>query len=58
MGGIMNNAQRSLLDLNELDYKGNKVRDTEYAAKTGLIDFLKPKFTAIQNDVIKQIKEL
>jgi hypothetical protein len=58
MGGIMNNAQRSLLDLNELDYKGNKVRDTEYAAKTGLIDFLKPKFTAIQDDVLKQINEL
>jgi hypothetical protein len=58
MGAIMANAQKSLLALNEVEYKGNKIRETEYASKTGLPDFLKPKFTAIQNDVLKQVNEL
>jgi hypothetical protein len=58
VGAILGAAQRKLLDLNEEQYKGNKVRETQYSTKTGLIDFLAPKIKGIQDDVLQQIANL
>jgi hypothetical protein len=58
MGSILSGAQRKLLDLNEEKYKGNRVRETQYSTRTGLIDFLAPKIKDIQDEVLQQIADL
>lgn len=58
VGSILAAAQRKLLDLNEEEFKGNRVRETQYSTKTGLIDFLAPKIKDIQDEVLQQISNL
>lgn len=58
VGSILAAAQRKLLDLNEEEFKGNRVRETQYSTKTGLIDFLAPKIKDIQDEVLQQISSL
>lgn len=55
---ILAEAQEKLLRLNDLPYKGGVVRETQYATKTGLPDFLQPKIEAIQNEVAEAISKL
>jgi hypothetical protein len=58
LGALLGKAQRQMLDLNEQDWKGTKIRDLEMKKETGSREAISKMISDIREGVLPDILAL